>query len=110
MSGIGSRILCAAIVLCGIHASTIASSAEREPYLLLHDAAHHPLTARPAPREATTVGLNEKGDMEIRHGGMAVVVAYNPPEEIIAPTTRPRNGEPQDLSISGLSIRFRLCF
>ena len=85
-----------------------------DPYLMLHnDVNLSPVhvTDRQTDKRSVTVGLNENGDLMIRHSDVSLTVAYNPPTEIIDHQERIRVAQRQDnLAISGISLKISLLF
>ena len=90
------------------------SIAGAEPFLLLHTAGNPPPIHEKeghADKSSVTVGLNENGDLTIRHSDLSLVVAYNPPSDVIDPQERLRMAQRQDCpTISGISIKVSLLF
>lgn len=85
-----------------------------EPLLLLHSDVQLPPLPAAAVQDAqrsVTVGLNENGDLIVRHRGLSLVVAYNPPNDIIDPMERIRIAQRQECpAISGISLKVSLLF
>ena len=85
-----------------------------DPFLMLHNEAsispsHE--TGRQAIKRSVTVGLNDNGDLMIRHSDVSLVMAYNPPNDIISYQERIRIAQRQDCpAISGISLKVSLLF
>jgi hypothetical protein len=68
-------------------------------------------TGRQAIKRSVTVGLNENGDLMIRHSDVSLILAYNPPNDIIDYQERIRIARRQDCpTISGISLKVSLLF
>jgi hypothetical protein len=84
-----------------------------EPLLLLFNdnPGQRQEVIRKSAKQSTLLGLNKNGDMEIRHGGISLIVAYNPPNEIVEPQERLRIAQSQDSpNINGISLRVNFSF
>jgi hypothetical protein len=66
---------------------------------------------RKSAQRSTSLGLNKNGDMEIRHGDVSLVMAYNAPNEIVEPQERVRIAQRQEIpNINGVSLRVNFQF
>jgi len=90
------------------------SIARAEPFLILHNegiASPAYETVRPAIKHSVTVGLNDNGDLMLRHKDVSLILAYNPPNDIIEPQERLRIAQRQDSpAISGISLKVTVLF
>lgn len=90
------------------------SIAEAEQLLLLYNAAGYGIVseiAQQAVKRSADICLNENGDLVIRRGGISLVMAYSPPDEIIEPQERIRIVQRQNCpSISGISLKVSFLF
>ena len=67
--------------------------------------------AKQAGKRSVTVGLNENGDLTIRHSDLSLIVAYNPTNDIIDYQERIKIAQRQDCpAISGISLKVSLVF
>lgn len=105
------------LLLISIIALTIflaPSMACSDPFLMLHtDRGLSPAieTGRRITNPSVMVGLNENGDLTIRHSDVSLVLAYNPPNDIIDYQERIRIVQRQDCpAISGISLKVSLLF
>ena len=81
-----------------------------ETFLTLHNSAEQG-PDRQASKRSLTIGLNENGDLMMRHRDASLIVAYNPPNDIIDYQERIRIAQRQDNPvISGISIKITLLF
>jgi len=84
-----------------------------EPLLLLFNdnSSQTQEILRKVSKQATLVGINKNGDMEVRRGDLSLVVAYNPPSDVIEPQERLRVAQRQDIpTMNGISIRVNFMF
>lgn len=84
-----------------------------DPFLMLHNEGNVPIheAERPSIRKALSIGLNENGDLVIRHSDVSLIMAYNPPNDIVTPQERIRNAQRQDNpAINGISLKISLLF
>ena len=85
-----------------------------EEFLVLHNPAHSVTPAAPVRQNVkrpVTVGLNENGDLILRHSEVSVVVAYNPSTDLIEPQERIRMAQRQENpAISGISFKVSFLF
>lgn len=87
------------------------SRASADTFLLLHTNNPPQKGALQPVKAATTVGLNENGDLTVRHNDLSLIVAYNPPGDIIDPQERLRMAQRQEIpAISGISLKVCLLF
>ena len=85
-----------------------------DPYLMLHNEGilypAHEIGGQ-AIKHSVTVGLNENGDLMIRHSDLSLIVAYNSPNDVIDQQERIRIAQRQDLPvINGISLKVSLLF
>ncbi|MDA8430044.1 MAG: hypothetical protein M0T70_12390 [Geobacteraceae bacterium] len=85
-----------------------------DPFLRLHNEGllypAHEIGGQTIKR-SVTVGLNENGDLMIRHSDLSLIVAYNSPTDAIDQQERIRIAQRQDLPvINGISFKVSLLF
>ena len=92
-------------------------AAGADPLLLLHaDIGENnlfmPEVVRVASKKAMDIGINDNGDLVIKHKTVMMTVAYNPPAEVIDPKERIRIAQQQQdcPPISGLSLKLSFRF
>lgn len=106
------RMLLLTIIAAAAFMAPTVSHAEKIPLML------EPADRRPVPeitlhtvKRTMDVGLNENGDLMIKRGDVALIMAYNPPEGFIEPQERIRIAQRQDCpSISGISLKASFLF
>jgi len=102
----------ASIVMLTFYLTPALSYAD--PFLLLqHDAGRPPaaIAVKDIARPSVTIGLNEHGDLAIRHSDVSLIVAYNPPNNIVDHQERIRIAQRQESpAISGISLTVNLLF
>lgn len=90
------------------------SITKAEQLLLLYNAADYasvPRIAQQAVKQSADISLNENGDLVVRRGGVSLVMAYSPPDEIIEPQERIRVIQRQNCpSMSGISLKVSFLF
>ena len=90
------------------------SMACSDPFLILHkDGIISPAreSGKQAIKRSLTVGLNENGDLTVRRSDVSLILAYNPPNDIIDYQERIRIAQRQDCpAISGISFKVSLLF
>jgi len=84
-----------------------------EPLLLLYN--NNPSqwqeVIHKSAKASTFLGLNKNGDMEVRHGDVSLIVAYNPQNEIVEPQERLRLAQRQEIpAVTGISLRVNFLF
>lgn len=92
----------------------VPALASADPYLLLqNDGSHSPAqeTAVQSIKRPMTVGINENGDLMIRHKDLSLILAYNPPPTTIDHQERIRIAQRSDSpAISGISFKVSMVF
>ena len=90
------------------------SMAFADPFLMSHNEggiSPPQETGRQTIKRSVTVGLNENGDLMIRHSDVSLIVAYNHPNDIIGHQEWIRIVQRQDYpAISGISLKVSLLF
>jgi len=85
-----------------------------DSFLMLHngkDTSPSHETAKQTIKRSVTVGLNENGDLMIRHSDISLVMAYNPPNDIVDYQERIKIAQRQDCpTINGISLKVSLLF
>lgn len=84
-----------------------------DPILMLHNEGNFPIqgAVKQSSKKASTVGLNANGDLVIRHSDVSLIMAYNPPNDIVDPQERIRNAQRLDCpTINGVSLKISFLF
>jgi len=85
-----------------------------DSFLMLHngkDTSPSHETAKQTIKRSVTVGLNENGDLMIRPSDISLVMAYNPPNDIVNYQERNKIATRPDCpTINGISLKVSLLF
>ena len=104
---IGSRIKLL-IPVVALALFTAPSASKAESFLLFKDPL--PEAVRLSAKRPLDIGLNEKGDLVMRHGTVVLIMAYTPPGEAVEARERSGIIPRQDHSVSGISFKVSLLF
>jgi hypothetical protein len=93
----------------------VPTTACSDPFLILHnDGTPFPTyetTRLQTSKSAVTFGLNDNGDLMIRHNDLSLIVAYNPSDTATDHQERIRIAQKQDIpAINGISLKVSLLF
>lgn len=70
-----------------------------------------PEAVKNTTKRSLSIGLNENGDLMMSHRDVSLIMAYNPPSEVIDQQERIKNVQKQDCpSISGISLKVSFLF